>query len=675
MASAAASAGASAVGEHRLGGSSLPKKPLRTALDNGRFLCYKCKSALAVCGDREKACRSCFLNLVRSTAVAQLGKVEERQRKLEREAEAQRQQPPRGSGASAEPSFDRNTQAEAEEGDQRRIWYVAVSGGPSSLALIHILRDLLQERRRKWERKQQGQRRKQLQEERRRRERDARDDAASSSATSSAASPAISPPSPLPLVALHVDVQSLAPCASSASTGEPARPHAVAQELRAALDAIGVPLRVIRPTAAFFASPSSALPCASSSSSDSASVWPPPPARAFSPLDSERELELEKALVAHLHRVLAEDSNAFEALVRAVIFRALAQFCRHAPARASSNAGGGAPPETQTPPESGREGCEADAHPASRTEIDDWSLPRLLCVGDSSTRLAVRLLLKACQGDGATLQQDAELVDTRFLPDFLLSRPATSISAKEAALYCRYTGVPFLTAHPYSVALWLPPPAPLSASLLQLLSTAPVTAAGEAPDAASPAASACRASALAVRPLPLSFLIRSFLLDLQANFPSTISNVLKTSQKAAPASCVSSLLASGHEHPFASPAASGTEPTAANADASKRESMETAQGSRQAAWGQNEARGEVLSVKEKSARTRLCGVCLQGACDKAAFSDASLWDASQRTVLDAGRSPTGAASSLRGGRLCLPCTRAAAAGPASAAVAAALLLP
>ncbi|KFH17958.1 hypothetical protein TGMAS_311905 [Toxoplasma gondii MAS] len=599
--------------------SSTPQKPVRTAFENGRFLCYKCKANWAVCDDREKSCRNCLLNLVRSTVVSHLRKVAETSRQLEEAAKEEGQRETTaacGSGReeteTARAHRRRPTTDEAD--DQKRVWFVAVSGGPASLALVHILRDHLLEQRSKWERRKAGQLRRQTHADRHRQApaKEASPDAPSSSSSqdgpetqkesSSSSSPLSSSSArqdcpPLPLFAVHVDVAPWLPRGPASSQGclEKSSESSLVAELRAILDSLGVPLLVIPPTAAFFHNSSSGPSSSGDCSSDSVSCE-----------------DGGEALRVHLQAVLAEDGNAFEALLRVIIVRSLFHFLQRPPlplqadnrpsVLAARNAAADFAGESKCRDKE-RSEQERPTQSSSRRSL------ALLCFGDSSTRLAVRLLLKACQGDGLTLQQEAQLVDDRFLPSFCLCRPLLSISAKEAAMYCRYAALPFLSTNPYSLVLPFPAPSlplpPLPSRSSNTVANSPASSSSSTSSSSSSSSASSSSSSpsslsspafVSVRSVPLSFLIRSFLLDLQRNFPSTVSNVLKTSQKAVPVSRrLSTLVSSSEEN---------------SSSLSQRE-------------GGSDA-------KNDSSET--CSLCLLGLCDPETFSDNALWDSNQRRV-------------------------------------------
>ncbi|XP_060109744.1 cytoplasmic tRNA 2-thiolation protein 2 isoform X2 [Heteronotia binoei] len=107
-------------------------------------------------------------------------------------------------------------------------------------------------------------------------------------------------------------------------------------------------------------------------------------------------------------------------------------------------------------------------------------------MGDSCTRVAVKLLTNLCLGRGAFLAGDTGFSDRRH-GDVLVLRPMREYSAKEIAFYNRLFGVP---------AVFTPS-----------LDT-------KAPDRAS-----------------IHRLIESFLYKLQTEFPSTISTVYRTGEK------------------------------------------------------------------------------------------------------------------------------------------------
>ncbi|KAL8195075.1 UNVERIFIED_CONTAM: hypothetical protein K2H54_046334 [Gekko kuhli] len=107
-------------------------------------------------------------------------------------------------------------------------------------------------------------------------------------------------------------------------------------------------------------------------------------------------------------------------------------------------------------------------------------------MGDSCTRVAVKLLTNLCLGRGAFLAGDTGFSDSRH-GDVLVLRPMREYSAKEIAFYNRLFGVP---------AVFTPS-----------LGT-------KAPDRAS-----------------IHRLIESFLYKLQSEFPATISTVYRTGEK------------------------------------------------------------------------------------------------------------------------------------------------
>ncbi|KAM3606491.1 uncharacterized protein V6R79_017335 [Siganus canaliculatus] len=109
-----------------------------------------------------------------------------------------------------------------------------------------------------------------------------------------------------------------------------------------------------------------------------------------------------------------------------------------------------------------------------------------LMVGDSCTRLAVKLLTSIALGRGAQLAQDTGFSDARF-GDIVFVRPMRDYSAKEIAYYCRMFDVP---------SVFIPS-----------LDT-------KATDKAS-----------------IQHLTESFVIKLQANFPSTVSTIYRTSEK------------------------------------------------------------------------------------------------------------------------------------------------
>ncbi|KEP63528.1 UNVERIFIED_CONTAM: hypothetical protein HHA_311905 [Hammondia hammondi] len=403
-------------------GSSTPQKPVRTAFEDGRFLCYKCKTNWAVCDDREKSCRDCLLNLVRSTVVGHLRKVAETSRQLEEAAKEESERDPAPACSSGREETEtarahRHRATTDEAADQKRVWFVAVSGGPASLALVHILRDYLLERRSKWERRLEGQLRRQTQAERQRQSpaKEASPDAHSSSSSqggpetqkdsSSSSSPLSSSSarqssSPLPLFAVHVDVASWLPRGPTSSQRrlEKSSESSLVAELRAVLDSLGVPLLVIPPTAAFFHNSSS-----------------PATSGDFS-ADSVSREDGGEALRVHLQAVLAEDGNAFEALLRVIIVRTLFHFLQRPPSPLAADNRPSVLAARNAAADSAGESTCRDMERSEKerpTQSSDRGSLSLLCFGDTSTRLAVQLLLKACQGDGLTLQQEAQLVDDR----------------------------------------------------------------------------------------------------------------------------------------------------------------------------------------------------------------------------------------------------------------------
>ncbi|XP_054856119.1 cytoplasmic tRNA 2-thiolation protein 2 isoform X2 [Eublepharis macularius] len=107
-------------------------------------------------------------------------------------------------------------------------------------------------------------------------------------------------------------------------------------------------------------------------------------------------------------------------------------------------------------------------------------------MGDSCTRVAVKLLTNLCLGRGAFLAGDTGFSDGRH-GDVLVLRPMREYSAKEIAFYNRLFGVPAI----FTPAL-----------------------ATKAPDRAS-----------------IHRLIESFLCKLQSDFPSTVSTVYRTGEK------------------------------------------------------------------------------------------------------------------------------------------------
>uniref|UniRef100_A0A8C9S2U0 Cytoplasmic tRNA 2-thiolation protein 2 n=1 Tax=Scleropages formosus TaxID=113540 RepID=A0A8C9S2U0_SCLFO len=107
-------------------------------------------------------------------------------------------------------------------------------------------------------------------------------------------------------------------------------------------------------------------------------------------------------------------------------------------------------------------------------------------MGDSCSRLAVKLLSSICQGRGASLAADTGFCDLRY-GDIGIVRPMRDYSSKEIAFYNRMFGVP---------SLFIPG-----------LDT-------KTPDKAS-----------------IQRLTESFVTRLQADFPSTVSTIYRTSEK------------------------------------------------------------------------------------------------------------------------------------------------
>ncbi|KAL4613579.1 cytoplasmic tRNA 2-thiolation protein 2 [Arapaima gigas] len=110
----------------------------------------------------------------------------------------------------------------------------------------------------------------------------------------------------------------------------------------------------------------------------------------------------------------------------------------------------------------------------------------MVMMGDSCSRLAVKLLSNICQGRGASLATDTGFCDCRY-GDVGIVRPMRDYSSKEIAFYNRMFGVP---------SLFIPG-----------LDT-------KSPDKAS-----------------IQRLAESFVTRLQADFPSTVSTIYRTSEK------------------------------------------------------------------------------------------------------------------------------------------------
>ncbi|KAJ8247332.1 hypothetical protein GJAV_G00245090 [Gymnothorax javanicus] len=107
-------------------------------------------------------------------------------------------------------------------------------------------------------------------------------------------------------------------------------------------------------------------------------------------------------------------------------------------------------------------------------------------MGDSCSRLAVKLLSNIAQGRGATLATDTGFSDPRF-GDIIIVRPMRDYSSKEIAFYNKMFGVP--------------------SAFVPGLDT-------KAPDKAS-----------------IQRLTESFVTKLQTDFPSTVSTIYRTSEK------------------------------------------------------------------------------------------------------------------------------------------------
>uniref|UniRef100_A0A8C4SIF0 Cytoplasmic tRNA 2-thiolation protein 2 n=2 Tax=Erpetoichthys calabaricus TaxID=27687 RepID=A0A8C4SIF0_ERPCA len=110
-------------------------------------------------------------------------------------------------------------------------------------------------------------------------------------------------------------------------------------------------------------------------------------------------------------------------------------------------------------------------------------------MGDSCTRLAVKLLANICLGRGAFLAMDTGFSDPRH-GDITIIRPMREYSAKEIAFYNKLFGVPSV----------------FTAGLNT-----------KAPEKAS-----------------IQHLTESFIVKLQADFPSTVSTIYRTSEKLNP---------------------------------------------------------------------------------------------------------------------------------------------
>ncbi|KAJ7311964.1 hypothetical protein JRQ81_006288 [Phrynocephalus forsythii] len=114
-------------------------------------------------------------------------------------------------------------------------------------------------------------------------------------------------------------------------------------------------------------------------------------------------------------------------------------------------------------------------------------------MGDSCTRVAVKLLTNLCLGRGAFLATDTGFLDSRH-GDVLFLRPMREYPAKEIAFYNHLFGVPTVFTPALDTKPYPPPP--------------------QAPERAS-----------------IHRLIESFLARLQSEFPSTVSTIYRTGEK------------------------------------------------------------------------------------------------------------------------------------------------
>ncbi|XP_015272847.1 PREDICTED: cytoplasmic tRNA 2-thiolation protein 2 [Gekko japonicus] len=133
-------------------------------------------------------------------------------------------------------------------------------------------------------------------------------------------------------------------------------------------------------------------------------------------------------------------------------------------------------------------------------------------MGDSCTRVAVKLLANLCLGRGAFLAGDTGFSDSRH-GDVLVLRPMREYSAKEIAFYNRLFGVPAvftpsLDTKVRGAALHRSSP-PVPAAQIQRPCSPPPPAPGRPPH----------------------YPLISFLYKLQSEFPATISTVYRTGEK------------------------------------------------------------------------------------------------------------------------------------------------